>query len=198
MINILDKLGRLLYRLECLISRAHLTKLQHSGEFIVVGRGVKIDHQECVSLGDRVHINDYCWLSIVYEKSESGQLMPHHRPKITIGSGTYIGRFSTLACINHLSIGCNVLISDRVFIGDSTHGFLTTEHPIKDQDLFSPGPVIIGDGSWIGIGVSILPNVKIGRNCVIGANSVVTKDIPDFCIAVGNPAKVIRFISPRI
>ena len=120
------------------------------------------------------------------------QSKQNRHPKLTVGAGTYIGRFCTFACIDHICIGDDVLISDRVFIGDAVHGFILTNIPIKNQEQSSSGPVTIGDGTWIGIGASILPNVKVGKNCVIGANSVVTKDVPDFCVAVGNPAKVIR------
>lgn len=191
MSSLMHFIGRLLRRLECSISRACLTKLKHGGKGVVLGRGVHIEHPEFVSLGDRVRLNDYCWLSVVDGNVESA------RPELTIGSGTYIGRFGMLACINRLTIGCNVLISDRVFIGDAAHGFLLTTIPINEQPISSPGPVTIGDGTWIGIGVSVLPNVTIGRNCVIGANSVVTRDVPDFCVAVGNPAKVIRCVVER-
>ena len=191
MLSVMHIIRRLLSRLDCSISRTCLTKLKHRGEGIVLGRGVQIEHPEFVSLGDHVHLNDYCWLSVVNENIESA------RPALTIGSGTYIGRFGTLACIRRLTIGCNVLISDRVFIGDAAHGFLLTSIPIKEQQLSSPGPVTIGNGTWVGIGVSILPNVTIGRNCVIGANSVVTRDVPDFCVAAGNPAKVIRCVVER-
>ena len=185
---VLRVIGRLLRRIEFAIGRTCLIHLKHCGEGIVLGRGVQIEHPEFVSLGDRVHLNDYCWLSVVDRNDHSGQ------PELSIGSGTYIGRFATLACVNRLIIGSNILISDRVFIGDAVHGFLQINVPIKDQPLTSPGPVTIGDGTWIGIGVSILPNVVIGRNCVIGANSVVTRNVPDFCIAAGNPAKVIRCV----
>ena len=93
--------------------------------------------------------------------------------------------------MNQILIGDNVLISDRVFIADSLHGYRDIAVPIRHQALYSPGPVEIGDGTWIGIGVSILPNVRIGKNCIIGANAVVTHDVPDYHVAIGVPAKNI-------
>jgi acetyltransferase-like isoleucine patch superfamily enzyme len=113
-------------------------------------------------------------------------------PHCSIGSGTYIGRFATLACINRITIGRDVLISDRVFIGDSEHGFIRTDLPVKNQCMNSPCPVDTGDGTWIGIGVSILPNVCIGNNCVIGAGTVVTRDVPSFSVVAGVPARIIQ------
>lgn len=195
MVLILNLIRRLATRLETLLVRTCLKQLKHAGQGIVLGRGVKIEHPECVSLGDNVHLNDYCWLSVLTQNHETGRPTVELTPELSIGDGTYIGRFGTLACINRLTIGRNVMISDRAFIGDATHGFARTELPIREQYLTSRGPVEIGDGTWIGIGVSILANVKIGRNCVIGAGTVVTHDVPDFCIATGAPAKVIRRIN---
>ena len=94
--------------------------------------------------------------------------------------------------MDSITIGCDVMISDRVYIGDCLHGFSRSDLPIKDQYLTSSGPVSIGDGSWIGIGTAILPNVKIGKNCVVGANSVVTRDVLDGQVVAGAPARVIR------
>jgi acetyltransferase-like isoleucine patch superfamily enzyme len=185
---------RILNRIEKVASRGQLRRMRSAGRGIVLGRGVKIEHPECVSLGDRVHLNDHCWLSVLTENRETGNPAVTLRPELRIGEGSYIGRFGTLACINRVTIGRDVMISDRVFIGDAAHGFVRTDLPIRDQYMTSKGPVEIGDGTWIGIGVSIMANVKIGRNCVVGAGSVVTRDIPDFCIAVGAPAKVVSQI----
>lgn len=185
-------IGRLLRRCERALGEAFLARLKHAGRGIVVGRGVDIEHPECVSLGDGVCLSDYCWLSVLVENRETSRPTLELRPELTIGAGTYIGRFGTLACVNRVAIGRNVLISDRAFIGDALHGFARLDLPIKEQYMNSRGPVEIGDGTWIGIGVSILPNVKIGRNCVIGAGSVVTHDVPDFSVAAGVPARIIR------
>ena len=86
----------------------------------------------------------------------------------------------------------DVLLGPNVSIYSSTHKFEDPTKPIKDQG-YSVKPVLLKKGCWIGINVVILPGVTIGRNAVIGANSVVNADIPDFAIAVGSPAKVIRY-----
>jgi len=184
--------GRLLKWFQHMLGKIHLLGLKHAGRGIVIGRSVRIEHPECVSLGDGVFLNDYCWISILTENRETGQSTRELHPELTIGKGTYIGRFGTLACINRVSIGSKVMISDRVFIGDATHGFARPDLPIMEQYISSRGPVEIGDGTWIGIGVSIMPNVKIGKNCVIGAGSVVTHDVADFSVAAGVPARIIR------
>ena len=168
--------------------------LRNSGKNVVLSRGFSVNHPEYVSIGDNVFIGEFCWISMLpvnYQKNASAVTLS---PNLVIGNNSYIGRFATFACMNDINIGNDVMFADRVFVGDCFHGFKDRELPIKDQYLFSPGPVSIGDGSWIGINVSIMPNVTIGRNCVIGANSVVTTDIPDFHVAAGSPARVIRAV----
>jgi acetyltransferase-like isoleucine patch superfamily enzyme len=191
-IRLLELLRSLTRRVDRWLALPYIARMKKAGKGVFLGAGVRIEHPECVSLGDGVHLSDFCWISILTENRETGRPALPLQPELTIGEHTYIGRFATLACINRVAIGSNVMISDRVFIGDALHGHARPDLPIKDQYMVSPGPVMIGDGTWIGINVSILPNVTIGRNCVIGANSVVTSDIPDYCVAAGAPARVLR------
>mgnify|MGYP004475547405 FL=1 len=111
---------------------------------------------------------------------------------IDTGSGCYIGfYFSALAGAN-IIIEDNVLIASHVLISSENHSIdPESEIPYMDQPL-QCAPVRIGNGTWIGEKCIILPGVQIGEKCVIGAGSIVTKSIPDFSIAVGNPAKVIK------
>lgn len=115
-----------------------------------------------------------------------------YNPQIRIGEGTQIGRFLLLSCTNNIDIGKNVLMSERVFISDNIHEYSDIDTPIMFQPLSRTNRVVIGNDTWIGVGVSIFGNVSIGKHCVIGANSVVNRDIPDYCVAVGSPAKVVK------
>ena len=114
-----------------------------------------------------------------------------------ISDEVYIGRFCTMSISSSITIGKNALISDRVYLGDCNHGYDDKTQPISKQQVRFGGCVVIGEGSWIGIGVAIMAGVNIGRNSVVGANSVVTRDVPDYCIVAGNPAKVIREIQEK-
>ena len=80
-----------------------------------------------------------------------------------------------------------------MYITDCDHEYRDINVPVIDQGIVQRGQMVsIGEGSYIGINAVIVGNVKIGKHCVIGANSVVTKDVPDFCVAVGSPARVIK------
>ena len=112
-------------------------------------------------------------------------------PVVSIGDRVLIGRGSGI--VGHLSI----VIEDDVWTGhhvystDQNHGYEDTSRPISQQTQ-PERPVRIGAGSWLGHGVVVLPGVTIGRHVAVGAQSVVTKDLPDYCVAVGNPARVVR------
>ena len=116
-------------------------------------------------------------------------------PRLIIGDGCRIGHMNHIACIHEVQIGANVLTADRVFISDHSHGFSDTNVPILQQPLVSKGAVNIGDGTWIGENACVV-SCRIGRNCVIGSNAVVLSDIPDYCVAVGAPARIVRRLNP--
>ena len=97
-----------------------------------------------------------------------------------------------------ITIEDDVLIGMGVHIYTTDHEFLDRALPIIAQGHRSAAPVTVKTGSWIGANVILLPGVTIGRNCVIGAGSIVTKSIPDFSVAVGNPAMVIRVLSGAV
>lgn len=121
-----------------------------------------------------------------------------YTPRITIGNNVSIESDCHISAINNVAIGNNVLIASFVYISDHTHGDVNDSEtpllqPLK-RPLYSKGPIIIEDDVWLGEKVSVMPGVHIGRGAIIGANSVVTKDIPAYAIAVGSPAKVIKML----
>ncbi|WP_322488679.1 acyltransferase [Chloroflexus sp.] len=118
--------------------------------------------------------------------------LPHSH--ITIGRRSLIGESCILRGQGGITIGDDVYLGTLVQILAVNHVFSDTTRPISAQGITAQG-ISIGDGSWIGSGSIILDGVRIGKNVVIGAGAVVTKDIPDYCIAVGNPARVVRNLS---
>lgn len=113
-------------------------------------------------------------------------------PKVKILSGCVLGANNDIGCSCEVIFEEYVLTAPNVHITDRDHCFDDVSVPIMQQSTRSKGPVIIGNGSWIGYGVQIMSGITIGRNCIVAAGAVVTKDIPDFCVAGGNPARVLK------
>jgi acetyltransferase-like isoleucine patch superfamily enzyme len=111
---------------------------------------------------------------------------------IEIGENTFIGSFSVIGSNESVKIGNYVMIAQAVSIRDTDHKFDKLDIPMNRQGI-TTSPVVIKDDVWIGYGAVITKGVTIGKGAIIGANAVVTKDIPDYAIAVGIPAKVIRY-----
>ena len=112
-------------------------------------------------------------------------------PVVRIGDRCLIGRGSGIVGHLAIDIGDDVWTGHHVYITDQNHGYVDVKRPISVQSQ-PEKPVTIGDGSWLGHGTVVLPGATIGRHVVIGANSVVTGEIPDYSVAVGAPARVIR------
>ena len=114
------------------------------------------------------------------------------KPKITIGDGTAVEFYFHCAAAKSVTIGKDVLIGGRVFITDHDHYFGNGDLPPIRTKKLRAKPVTIKDGCWLGEGCVILKGVTIGRRAVVGANSVVTRDVAPFTVVAGNPAKEIR------
>lgn len=114
-------------------------------------------------------------------------------PEIVIGDHVHIGNYAFITAVNHIKIGEGTLISDHFFCTDHTHGIDPSQDtPVTFHPIVSKGKTEIGKNCFIGIRVAVMPGITIGDKCVVGSNSVVTKDIPSLSMAVGNPAKVIK------
>ncbi len=117
------------------------------------------------------------------------------QPELTIGDDVVLTDYVQISCAHKVAIGNRVLVGQSVYISDNTHGnvdYETLQLPPMERPLVSKGPVIIEDDVWIGRCATILSGVRIGKRAVIGAGAVVTKDVPEYCVAAGVPAKVIR------
>lgn len=138
-----------------------------------------------IKIGDSTTILSNARLAVYGSGSEAN---------ITIGNNCYIGfGFSALASAEaNISIGDNVLFASNVLVTNENHGIdPKSDIPYMDQKL-SARDVVIGNGCWIGEKACILSGVTIGEKCIIGAGSIVTKSIPSYSIAVGNPARIIK------
>jgi acetyltransferase-like isoleucine patch superfamily enzyme len=139
-----------------------------------------------IDIGADVFLGSHCWLQVI-SGDERGA-----GPVISIGDGTSISGFCTVTAARSVVIEARVLMARYVYISDHTHARDSQETAIKDQGIAGVAPVRVCEGAWLGQGVVICPGVTIGRNAIVGANSVVRDDVPDFAVAVGAPARVIR------
>lgn len=127
-----------------------------------------------------------------YQKENSNEKVIH------IGKNVQINDYVHITAMNKVVIGDNVLMASKIYISDCSHGFYeggdndSNPDQIPMDRKYKVGEVIIGDNVWLGEFVSVLPDVIIGKGSIIGANSVVTKNIPAYSIAIGSPARVIK------
>lgn len=111
---------------------------------------------------------------------------------LEISEGCVLNSNSRIQSYNSIKIGKKVIIGPFAYLCDFMHNYEDTSKAIKDQGCRSKGEIVIGDGTWVGASATILAPVTIGKGCVIGANSLINKDIPDFSVVVGNPARIVK------
>jgi acetyltransferase-like isoleucine patch superfamily enzyme len=159
-------------------------------QFIVIG--------DVTAIREGCHINAFSDLSFLLDYIDEkyrGDFNPadyRYEPRIEIGRENQIGRFAFMSCTGSITLEDNVLLSERVFIGDNNHGFSHPHVPIMQQPNKRGRPIVIGKGTWIGVGAAILTGTRVGRNCVVGANSVCRGDTyPSHSVIGPDSAKVL-------
>jgi acetyltransferase-like isoleucine patch superfamily enzyme len=172
--------------------RTRIFTLLLSSQFAEFGAGTRISPPfrfyglNEMRLGEGVMINPDCWLQTIPARGDG------RAPKLIIKSHTGIGMGAHISAAKQIIIEDHVLLGRNVHISDHAHAFENINTPIMQQGINGIAPVSIGRGTWLGQNVVVLPGVTIGRHCVIGANSVVNSSIPDFSVAVGVPARVVK------
>ncbi|MGH2838573.1 MAG: acyltransferase [Thermoleophilaceae bacterium] len=156
------------------------------------GRRLKLDGLAFIPRGvvieigprGRVELGRWSWLG-------HGTKIRCHEGVVSIGAKTVLGQECTISAYQHVSIGRECVIADRVMLIDFDHGTVEVERPIRLQGIYKRD-VRVGHNVWIGYGACILRGVTVGDNAVIGTNSVVTKDVPANAVVGGVPARVLR------
>lgn len=159
-------------------------KLGHLGRKSYVDRPLRVGGGGNIFIGDGVIIGYKARL-------ESLPLTGSPKSELIIEDGCSLGCFNHVYSTQSIILHKNVLTADKVYISDNVHGFANLDKPIKSNPIVQKKCVEIGENSWLGENVCVI-GAKIGRHCVVGANSVVTHDIPDYSVAVGAPARVIK------
>ena len=167
---------------------AHVVRsgFYHFGDRSVIQLPTRLCRTEKISLGDGVHIGPGSWLEVREPRANA--------PVISFGDRSATTGYLTITAAVGVHIENDVLIARYVYVSDHTHKHCDRDIPIIAQGIEGVAPVRIKQGAWLGQSVVVCPGVTIGRNAVIGANSVVRDDVPDFCVAAGAPARVIRHV----
>src|SRR5829696_8581791 len=177
--------GLLTFGYAKLIARWAWLKLRWRGRLqtdglCFIGPGVTFEIGKSAS----VRLGRWCWIG-------HGSKIRAHEGEVEIGAKTVMGQACTISAFQHVSVGRECIVADRVMLIDFDHGVVEVERPIRLQGIYKRD-VQVGHNCWIGYGACILRGVTVGDNCVIGANTVVTRDVPDDTVVAGAPAKALR------
>jgi acetyltransferase-like isoleucine patch superfamily enzyme len=183
-----------LFRLQNLLYRVYFRLVVgpffgRFGRRAVVLRPRGIEGIGNIRIGDDVYVADGGLLAAV-------PLTGADSCTLTLGAGCKLGANNQIYATRSIIFENDVLTAANVYVSDNAHGYEDTSVPILKQPIRQLAEVRIGAGSWLGHNVCV-QGASIGKGCVIGANAVVLQDIPDFCVAVGAPARVVRRVDPQ-
>jgi acetyltransferase-like isoleucine patch superfamily enzyme len=150
----------------------------------VQGNVLEMLREGRLELGEHVLLEPHVWLT------------GSAPARIRIGAGSFLNLGVMVAAVDSVEIGAHCMLANGCFVTDGNHRFDDPVEPVPWQGFTSKGPTRLGDNVWLGAHVVVTSGVTIGERSVVGANSVVTADLPPFSIAAGSPARVLRSISP--
>ena len=197
--KLITKLGVLIYRESATIARITLPEFANNPDNVKIALPRRIINPEYMFLGNDINIGPGSFLIAIKEYPGSFAKHPYKElpnqnftPRISIGNRVTSTANLQIGAHTDITIEDDVMFASNISITDGLHGYENANEPYKYQKIFKINPIHIKRGCWIGHNVAILPGVTIGELSIIGANSVVTKSIPDRCIAFGAPARVIK------
>jgi acetyltransferase-like isoleucine patch superfamily enzyme len=158
----------------------------HYGRNVYIFPGGRIVRPGLISVGDNVRIGKNTDIYVHPKQRDSKEFI------LKIGNNVHIGNYNIIGARNSVVLEENALLGPRVTIADHSHHYENVEVPVRLQEVTEGGYVRIERDCWIGANVFVLPNVTIGRHAVVGANSVVNRNVPAYTVAVGAPARVIK------
>jgi acetyltransferase-like isoleucine patch superfamily enzyme len=183
---------RLIGRLRCKVYTVFLSPLFFStGKSVSICPPFRYANLSLIKLGNQVVIHRDVWMQVVACDSTNPS------PRLILKDNVSIGMGATISAAQKIIFEEGVFTARNVYVSDHRHEFGDISVPIRSQGIGDIAEVKIGKGSWLGQNCVILPGVTIGMHCVIGANSVVNRNIPDYAVAAGAPVKVIRMYNKK-
>ncbi len=174
----------------------YLKRKMHCKGTILPNGFIEIESGECIHVGENFQPRKGVSLCAMKNRRHN------YNTEIRIGDNVFLNYRTCIWATDRITIGNNVMVGPDVFITDNSHGrndtFEELNIPPKLREHFSKGPIVIEDNVWLGAKTCVLGGVTIGKGSIIGATSVVTKDIPPYSIAAGNPAKVVKTFTPPV
>lgn len=161
------------------------------GAASVVQLPVRLAGEARMRIGREVFVGANAWLQVLDLGDGATDVA------IEIGDRSAFAGGCVISAARSLTIGVDVSFARNCYVADHSHAYTDSDATIASQGLTDINPVVIEDGVWLGENVVVLPGVTIGRGSVIGANSVVTQDVPPYTVALGIPARIIRRFGPE-
>ena len=152
---------------------------------------LRISGERWISIKAGVYVGPDCWLNA---EPACGATTD---PIIVIGEGSSFAGNCVISAVSSVKIGREVLFARNIYVADHSHAYLDAAQPIMRQGIINVGQIVIDDGAWLGQNVVVTPGVHIGRGAVVAANAVVRDDVPDYSLAVGMPARVVKSWSSK-
>ena len=177
---------------------------QSAGSGLILGHGLVVRRPDRISLGNRVAMDDNVKLDASGSRASGitigddviisrNSLIQAKSGSIVISRRGEIGVNTIISAMNDIHIGACALIGPDCCVGQGRDAPEQSDMPRKSLDQAPKQPLVLGDDVWLGKGVAVLDGVRIGNGCVVGARAVVSEDLPDYAVAVGIPARIVRF-----
>jgi lipopolysaccharide O-acetyltransferase len=153
------------------------------GQHSVIQLPTRLKNPHRIAVGERVFVAARSWLQVLETDGDVA---------LEIGDGASIAEGCVLSCARSIRLGEKVSFARHVYVADHSHAYDDPDRPSLEQGITDVRSIEIGDGAWLGQNVTVLPGVTIGTGAVVAANSVVSTSVPDFSLAAGAPARVVR------
>jgi acetyltransferase-like isoleucine patch superfamily enzyme len=177
--------GMLTFGYALLLARLGWLKLRFRGRLVTDGPAFVCPRVTFeIGRDATVHLGRWSWIG-------HGSKIRAHEGEVRIGAKSVLGQECTISAFQHVSIGRECIIADRVMLIDFDHGVVEVERPIREQGIYKRD-VRVGHNVWVGYGAAFLRGVTVGDNAVVGTYSVVNKDVPANAVVAGVPVRVLR------